>query len=438
MRIHHNFLLIGILLFIGKIAYACLPDMNSVGIVLNNGEHVAYDKIESYGSLGVNYLREIIAPVAAVSDSFQQRSLAKKQTSSIFLLSQNFMYDPSASSTFSVKPMFTFDNDTLILNDYWALSEQPAYTCSLSVSNDTLYLSYAPVSGPVNDWTPSVETTLKIHINTSYKSLTVCFKAVPYARPAKEIGVRNATKDFYAFLSVPPFTTYKYRAHSDSSIMVYLGYEQLSFTYKLSPRITISSSDLSSNVSKSDLFAVLADELQWLSNMNICTLTPDLLNALSSKAPQSGGQCYWSKQDSFISLNQWFLINGQLLTSQSLLIYGPRSGCGLGTEFDLPASRLAASSSVSDGNSSYYSGATLMKASVKNGLLDVVSQIAFDNIRVVNPLGRMVFSYNLGKPSFRTIAPLSGKTGFILPGRNFIILGKQQKTIMCQSLFTAN
>jgi hypothetical protein len=434
MRFYCTFLFIGILLLIGKIAYACPPDANSVGIVLNNGEHTSFETIETYGSLGVNYLKDFIAPVAGVSDTFLQKSLNKKQTSAIFsLISQSFVYDPTATSSFSVKPLFTFNNDTLILNDYWALSEQPAFRCSLSVSNDTLYISYLPVPGPVNDWTPSVETTLKIQthasvIDTVYKSLNLCFKAVPYARPVEEIGFRNATKDFYSFLPIPPYATYKYRAHSDSTVMVYLSYEQLSETYRFSSRITISSDPLN-NLSKANLFAVLAAELQWLSNANICSFSPSLLNALLAKTPQSGGICYWSKQDSVISLNQWFLIN-----EQSLLVYGARNGCGLGTTFDLPASALAASSSVSDVNSFRYSNGSLMKAFVRNRVLEIVSPTAFDNIRLYNFLGRMVFSCNLGSPSSRAIVPLSGKAGIISSGGHILVLGQRQKIIFCQSL----
>jgi hypothetical protein len=117
-----------------------------------------------------------------------------------------------------------------------------------------------------------------------------------------------------------------------------------------------------------------------------------------------------------------------------MVVYGMRNGCGLGTEFDLPAHTLAASASVSDMHSSCNAKAALTYVTIKKGVLDIVSQTVFDDVRVVNPLGRTVFSRAMGSHVVRAMVPLSGKTGACSPGILFLVLAKERRIIYCQPL----
>jgi hypothetical protein len=88
-------------------SYACHPDMSSIGIVLNNGEYFAYDKIESFGSEGANYLKELIAlpNQTTPTDTIVTKGAARKtRASSAALMSASFQYDPTATASFLLGP----------------------------------------------------------------------------------------------------------------------------------------------------------------------------------------------------------------------------------------------------------------------------------------------------------------------------------------------
>lgn len=422
MRFFNCILLCGIICTLCSLGYACPADLNAAAIVLNDGEHVAYDKIETFGTPGIGYLKDSVVSGPSAPGP-----------AGISLISQDFEYDPTASSNFSLKPMFSWNSGTLKISHYWALSSQPVFRCSLAVASDTLYLSYKAIPGPVNDWMPTVATTLTLSVNTDYKGLTVCFKSVPYARKPEENGFCDATKDLYAFLPLPPYYTYKYRAHSDSAIMVYLGYEQNSSTYKYSPRISIAS-DSTRSPSSAGLSVILSSELAWLVDKQICALSLSQLQSVSSTKCVHGGECYWTKQDSIISLNQWFLINGDLLRSQSLQVNGMRGGCGLGTEFDLPVSPLGATGVITSSPSSRRVDPAEGKAIFRKGVLEISSPIAFDNIRVFNCLGRSVYSGSTGSPCFKTRIGISGATHPLTSGAHILGLFHGNKVVSRMSV----
>ncbi len=427
---------------------ACPTDMSSAGVVMNDGEYSAFERIESFGLEGVNYLKENI-PLpgqATVIDSTMEGGIAMGKTKrmasplSATLVSESFKFDPNADSPFVPEPAFAFSNDTLIVHDYWALVDQPAFRCSLSVATDTLHVSYLPVIGPVNDWTPSVETVLKIKFRTYRRTIVCCFDAVKnHARAPRpeEAGFGDAGNNRYAAVPVPPLSSYKYRAHSCPSAMVFLNYERIGLYRLTSPRITVTyDSAVLSNAwtSLPSLSHILSEELQWLAGKGICTPSPSTITRLASLAESDtsgGGLCYWTRQDSLIALNQWFEISQEGVYG----VYSTRSplgGCGLGTDFSLPPASLGTTGTGSPHAVSSVSPryAVTIKA---NGKIAISSLMSFDKVAVYNLLGREVFSVKLSAPMNDASVPLV--TNGLLPGNYLVVVSSANRRVDCRPLF---
>ena len=396
---------------------ACPADMSSAGVILNNGEHFDFLKIEALGKKDINYFKEEIIPIPVTVDSIvsndsvisDEKNILKKPRriplqSEATLISHSFKYEPDASTSFSPEPMFAFKEDTLIINDYWALSNDALFLCSLNVSNDTFHISYLPVIETGKDWMPTIQTVLRIKLNTTRKNIVLHFNAVKNARPPfyTQTGIRYAGTDFFSTVPVPPLCTYKYRAHSCPSTMVYLHYEQTSKDYRwICPKITITiDSSLAYSDTSIDFAEILMNELLWLKELGICIPSQKTIDMLSSAQTTSGGWCFWSKQDTTLGLNQFFSIDNNTLNVWN--IRTAQGGCGLGTDFQIPPEPLQLTKAKSypvlkDHISTRFD----ITAQMRNNTLNIVSSRSFNQLSVYNYLGQEIFSQTF---------PVSGKT----------------------------
>jgi hypothetical protein len=75
---------------------ACLPDTNFIGIVLNNGERSDFQKIETMGKEGINFLKQGYF----VLDTNMQLPVIPETmlVSSVKMVSEEFQYDPFSIS----------------------------------------------------------------------------------------------------------------------------------------------------------------------------------------------------------------------------------------------------------------------------------------------------------------------------------------------------
>jgi hypothetical protein len=419
--------------------------MTSAGVVMNDGEYCVFDKIEYLGQNGLNYLRkDIQLPVQTTISDSTSLKLGKRQRTALpftaTLVSDSFNFDPAASASFVPQPLFSFNADTLIVHDYWALSEQPLFNCSLSVSKDTLSISYLPRAGGVNDWTPTVETVLKIKLGGAYIGIICCFNAVTkHTRPPRpaEVGFRDAGKTRYATITAPPLCAYKYRAHSYPAAMVYLHYQGKGKQYQwISPCITVTLDSATSSIDwahRPSLSGILSDELQWLAAKGVCAPSSETISrtALLSGSGNSNnyGLLYWTKQDSTIGIKEWF----EIVKGDTLTVLGPRCGneCGLESEFELPpkglASAVAASPHIVPSGSSWYA----VTAIAQNNMLTVASSTSFDKMAVYNLLGREMYSIHFSASTKKASVPLV-KTGRV-PGNYIIFVGSSDRT-MCRPI----
>lgn len=421
-------------------ANACMTTTSSAGIVMNDGEYSNFERMEHLGQNGLNFIRENIpVPGQTTTDSIIIRDIisgkAKHLASPLtaVLISSSFRYDPDADSSFLPERQFAFNNDTLTIHDYWTLVDQPAFDCSLSVLNDTLHLTYTPATGPVNDWTPSVETTLKIKLQTSQRTIVCCFDAVKnHARAPRpeETGFGDAKINRYAALPIPPLTAYKYRAHSYPTAMVFLDYHKNGLYRLSSPRITVTFDSMSMLMDSTPFAGVLLEELKWLAAEGICAPAPATLARLTSMGSgMSGGWCYWTRQDSAVALNQWFEISREgVYTVYSTR--GTKGGCGLGTNFSLPSEKLA----VIGTNPTYHASSvsSRLTARILNGNFAVSSSMPFDKLTIYNLSGREILDVKFAAPMNNTPVPLA-RNG-ILPGNYIVVISSADRRIDCRPL----
>lgn len=117
-----------------------------------------------------------------------------KSSGSIILSDYKFSYDISASFPSILQPNYKIGEDTLVIYDYWALSQQPTYIASVSLKEDTIVINYEINGFTVNDWTPTVETMLKIDISKYSGIPIIKLPAVSDAREptSEESGFRDA------------------------------------------------------------------------------------------------------------------------------------------------------------------------------------------------------------------------------------------------------
>lgn len=429
----------------------CFSDLSSAGVVMNDGEYCVFDKIEYLGQNGLNYIRvnignpwgttEATAPDTIIEDRI---ALGKaKRTALPFsaaLVSDSFNFDPTASTSFAPKPLFAFNDDTLIVYDYWALVEQPQFGCSLSVASDTLSISYLPRIGPVYDWAPTVESILKIRLGGSYRSIICRFNAVVnHSRSPEpaEAGFRDAGKTKFATITAPPLIAYKYRAHSYPSAMVYLHYEENGTQYRsISPRITVTLDSATwaiDSTQRPSLSRILSEELQWLAAKDICTPSSNTLTRFISMAESGklrGEMCYWTKQDSIIALTQSFYISPKGLSVSTPR--DPYSGCGLRTDFQIPSQELATTTATSPHTFPSSTRLYTVTAKVNGGMLTVASSTPFNTMAVYNLFGREMYSIHFASLMKKVSVPLL-KIGCV-PGNYIIAIGSSDRQTACRSV----
>ena len=411
------------------ISFACPADISSAGVVMNDGEYSDFERIESLGREGESYLKEIIPGQTTSTDTTTVDSVVMKEMRrrasplSATLVSSSFRFDPDADSSFMAERQFAFNNDTLVVHDYWALVDQPEFGCSLSVANDTLYISYLPHAGVVNDWMPTVETVLKIKFTTFHRTIVCCFNEVKnHARSPQphETGFGDATEKRYTALPVPPLATYKYRAHRYPSAMVFLSYERHGMYRLTSPRITVTFDSAAMMMDSTPFASLLMEELQWLSAEGICTPSPRTIGRLEAMGQRmSGGWCYWTRQDSVIGINQWFDISSEGIYS-TYSMRSAQGGCGLGTDFQLPSQGLKASGTAFFPTVPSATFKDRVAARVSNGSLSVTSSESFDKMAVFDLLGHEIFSVKLVAPVNTVSVPFGSR---FIPGSYIVSVG---------------
>lgn len=100
----------------------------------------------------------------------------------IIFLGSNFSYEPNTVTGFQKKPFAQTKGDTLIINDYWAMSQQPALKAEASMSGDSIILQYSKVPMSVEtDWSPTVETVSRF-VGKLPMKLTITIEPAPKAR----------------------------------------------------------------------------------------------------------------------------------------------------------------------------------------------------------------------------------------------------------------
>lgn len=100
----------------------------------------------------------------------------------IRFIGSNFTYESNTISGFQKKPFAQKKGDTLIITDYWAMSQQPALQAEANISGDSIILQYSIVPMSVEtDWSPTVETVSKF-VGDLPDNLTISIAPAPKAR----------------------------------------------------------------------------------------------------------------------------------------------------------------------------------------------------------------------------------------------------------------
>jgi hypothetical protein len=410
------------------LSIACMPDTNYVGVVLNNGEPINYQKIESHGKAGVNFLKE---PGLSLFDSILIRStfIDTIYVPSVTLLSQDFQYDPFAIHNAGTEPLYSFSADTLIITDYWAIGEQPDFHCSTSFANDTLHIIYSVSSIIANDWYPEVKTTLKFKVipdnPSKHPDIVLYFHKAPRARKSTIARVRDATSDCIFNIPIVNFS-YSYRAHSDTSLLVSLNYQYYHGLYRGVPKIAIYS-DPQIVYSTKELLLQFQKELTWLIKEGICTVPPkilsiDVLSNKDSTGAMFGGALYWTRQDAVLGPYSWFYSD----TGLNQIFVDVCSS----TDFKLPQNSLPATSSgIRHSFTVAKSSENRFSAKIVKNELIVESDISFNNIRVFNALGKQILVNQKKSELNEVIVDLSGIRNQLRSGLYFFEIRRGNNSI---------
>lgn len=334
------------------------------------------------GKVGTNFLKE---QGYFVLDTNMQLPVVPETllVSSVEMVSQDFQYDPFSVSSIEFDPLFSFNGDTLIVNDYWAVSDQPTFKCSTSFFNDTLHISYVP-SGVVNDWSPEVKTTLKFVIDIkdyySYPDIIVHFHKVSNARSSSIIQCRNASHDYFERVPLVNYS-YRYRAHSDSTLLVILSYQYFKGKFKGSPEVTMHyKSDIA--YLKDTLLSRFKDELTWLNKEGVCAISDKTISEIITTGTVEKGELYWTRQKNALNSLAWYYTNNEYA-------YLPIDGCG-SIDFRIPQNSLITSASpVKTATTKTDNENVRVKLSPKEIILE--SNTPFDSYKIFNALGKQIF-----------------------------------------------
>ena len=241
----------------------------------------------------------------------------------------------------------------------------------------------------------------------------------------------------YATVPVPPLATYKYRAHSSPSAMVYIHYQTTEKLYRwISPRITVTFDSIARAKDSTPFAKIISEELKWLAAEGICTPSSKTLAWLDSLSSiiNGGGWCYWSKQDSFLGLNQWFTLGNDAQNGWQGVwkVFSTRGGCGLGTDFELPVEKLGSTGTVVPASVHSISPVPTIHAGIRRGMLSVVSSMLFDNVSICNLLGREVYSAKF--VNLVNNASVQMSKNCCSSGNYLIIIRSENRQIVCMPL----
>ena len=114
--------------------------------------------------------------------SCKENSSTGTKQSEIRFIGSNFIYEPNTTSGFQKKPFAQKKGDTLIITDYWAMSQQPALQAEANIIGDSIILQYSRIPMSVEkDWSPTVETVSKF-VGDLPTNITLSIPPAPKAR----------------------------------------------------------------------------------------------------------------------------------------------------------------------------------------------------------------------------------------------------------------
>ncbi len=124
------------------------------------------------------------------------------------LLESEFVFDVTTRAGNAPKAP-VWNGDTLTVWDYWALLQQPDFRAVAAREADAIGIRYVTVSEASRDWSPPVETRLRLLLPPSSSSeVTLRFHAVPDARAGRgeaeaALGVQDARLERLLILRRP-------------------------------------------------------------------------------------------------------------------------------------------------------------------------------------------------------------------------------------------
>ena len=138
--------------------------------------------------------------------SCEKNSSTGTTQNEIRFVSSIFNYEPNANSGFQKEPFAQKKGDTLVITDYWAMSQQPTLKAEAYISGDSIILQYLKAYMSVeNDWMPTVETVSKF-VGNLPDNLTISIEPAPRAREPSDIekdqGFRDARQSLVHTIQV--------------------------------------------------------------------------------------------------------------------------------------------------------------------------------------------------------------------------------------------